>query len=187
MRKGMTLIEILVSMVIISTLALAIVATSARVRENARRTYCMNNLRQIGIAFNLYLNDHGAFPPGVTVPEPFDDTWYECLYPEYLDSAETYRCPSHPKWKDAWLTDPAHNGYQFDYVYRSEFFSKVPETMPASKALVAGKRPNTIAPQNHYYFQGRWQLSTHHNGGANILYWGGYVEWHKNENGMPLD
>lgn len=64
-NKAFTLIELLVVIVIVGLLACLIIPTMARARESARRAMCANNLRQIGIGWHLYLDEHNdTFPSG---------------------------------------------------------------------------------------------------------------------------
>jgi len=63
-KRAFTLIELLVVIVIIGLLAAFLFPVMARAREAARRTQCSNNLRQHGIAWYLYMDDHNeCFPP----------------------------------------------------------------------------------------------------------------------------
>jgi prepilin-type N-terminal cleavage/methylation domain-containing protein/prepilin-type processing-associated H-X9-DG protein len=57
-RRGFTLIELLVVIAIISILAAILFPVFARARENARRTSCMSNLRQIGMGMMQYVQDY---------------------------------------------------------------------------------------------------------------------------------
>ena len=64
-RRGLSLIEVVVVTVIIALLAsLSLVAVQAS-REAARRARCLNNLRQLGIAFHNHVADRKMFPQGL--------------------------------------------------------------------------------------------------------------------------
>ena len=61
--EGFTLIELLVVIGIIAILAALLFPVFARARETAQKTTCTSNLRQIGIAFGMYIQDWDeAFP-----------------------------------------------------------------------------------------------------------------------------
>ncbi len=57
-KKGFTLIELLVVIAIIAILAAILFPVFARARENARRTSCMSNLKQIGLGTMQYVQDY---------------------------------------------------------------------------------------------------------------------------------
>jgi len=68
MKKGFTLIELLVVMVIIALLVGLLLPALARAKEEARKTQCRSNLRQIGLAMTMYSNDNGGYWTAFTGP-----------------------------------------------------------------------------------------------------------------------
>jgi prepilin-type N-terminal cleavage/methylation domain-containing protein/prepilin-type processing-associated H-X9-DG protein len=63
-RFGVTLLELLVVVAIIATLAALLLPAVQAARETARRTQCQHHLRQLGIGLTLHAERGGAFPVG---------------------------------------------------------------------------------------------------------------------------
>lgn len=97
--RAFTLVELLVLIAIIALLTGLLLPALAKSKDLARRTYCQNNLHQIGLALNLYGNQNGRYPTvlfrkGIDAPGL---EWTALLIP-YLD-IEVYRqglfrCPA---------------------------------------------------------------------------------------------
>ena len=101
-----TLIELLVVIAIIAILAAILFPVFARARENARRSSCASNLKQIGLGMLQYTQDYDEQYPYVwrTISSqklPYNKynstifTWADATYP-YVKSIQLLQCPSYP-------------------------------------------------------------------------------------------
>lgn len=64
LRVGFTLVELLVVIAIIGILTALLLPAIQAAREASRRSSCMNNLKQIGVAISNYDSEKKVFPPG---------------------------------------------------------------------------------------------------------------------------
>ncbi len=115
-RSAFTLIELLVVIAIIAILAAILFPVFARARENARRSSCQSNLKQIALGAFQYLQDYDErFPnqhtTGATSATP-PVGWGDTIQP-YLKSLQLYQCPSDP---DAGTLTPTVRGYADYYI-----------------------------------------------------------------------
>ncbi|MBW3636538.1 MAG: DUF1559 domain-containing protein, partial [Armatimonadetes bacterium] len=99
-KKGFTLIELLVVIAIIAILAAILFPVFGRARENARRSSCQSNLKQIGLGMKQYVQDYDEkFPLAINkaaadaTVEELRTGWAIQAQP-YLKSAQIFQCPS---------------------------------------------------------------------------------------------
>lgn len=89
-RRAFTLIELLVVIAIIALLAAILFPVFARARENARKSSCLNNTKQMGIALLSYAQD---FDETYTLNDGPTGRWADRLQP-YVKSQQIFLCPS---------------------------------------------------------------------------------------------
>ena len=101
-RKGFTLIELLVVIAIIAILAATLFPVFQKVRENARATACLSNMKQIGLGVQMYVtdnderlffrsNDANSRSGATAGGDPY--RWWNQLMP-FLKSNAVFTCPS---------------------------------------------------------------------------------------------
>ncbi len=94
-RSAFTLIELLVVIAIIAILAAILFPVFARARENARRSSCQSNLKQIGLGMMQYTQDYDEkyLPQRLTDTAATTFHFGHILQP-YLKSQQIFMCPS---------------------------------------------------------------------------------------------
>ncbi len=125
-----TLIELLVVIAIIAILAAMLLPVLSRARETARRIVCVNNMKQLGLSFHMFADDHDSHLPGhiwtgqsnpneswkadwVFGSNGFDQSPQAGTIYEYVGDPSLYRCPS---LGEAFDTGTGSNG-KFDYSF----------------------------------------------------------------------
>lgn len=94
-KTGFTLIELLVVIAIIALLAAILFPVFARARENARKSSCANNMKQIGLAMAQYTQDFDEmFPYGLNSPAGRRGIGWAGMLRPYTKSAQLFSCPN---------------------------------------------------------------------------------------------
>jgi prepilin-type N-terminal cleavage/methylation domain-containing protein/prepilin-type processing-associated H-X9-DG protein len=203
-KTGFTLIELLVVIAIIALLAAILFPVFARARENARRSSCQNNLKQIGVAVAAYSQDYDEMLPitawnggatgiqensGGSGGSIGNSGWWQFMQP-YIKSTQTFACPSNPSAKHSnkaatavagvWPEIPISYAFNKNYIM-AQSLSNVAK--PAGKVMVveSGGSSNfqgTYIPTS----QDTWttifkdRVWAGHLGTANYLFGDGHVK-----------
>lgn len=133
--RGFTLIELLVVIAIIAILAAMLFPVFARARESARKIQCLANVKNIAIAFQMYLTDYDRMPPSEHRQEVED--YIGCSYviqanpylrlpvilDEYIKNRDVWRCPA-SRWHAGFTINGGFggNGDWFGYIVQNPDF-----------------------------------------------------------------
>ncbi|MBI2946965.1 MAG: DUF1559 domain-containing protein [Verrucomicrobia bacterium] len=99
-KSAFTLIELLVVIAIIAVLAGMLLPTLVRAKAMGQLARCKSNVKQIGLAMNMYVQDQGYFPP---------HEWYDGKdWVYYFHRLQPY---TSSRWTDPLYRCPAYKGY----------------------------------------------------------------------------
>jgi prepilin-type N-terminal cleavage/methylation domain-containing protein/prepilin-type processing-associated H-X9-DG protein len=197
-RRGFTLIELLVVIAIIAILAAILFPVFARAREKARQTSCLNNLKQLGLGFMMYVQDYDEVLPArffgnYLLQQPVDGApgfaaqsatqwqqgWQLCLYP-YVKNVQIYQCPSNT-WLNAGTNYGMPTGSIINGVYTAVFGNNQHHSLakfvkPSETILLGEKSAGNPA----YILSGEYYVvRADHNDGGNFAFADGHAKWLK--------
>ena len=186
-NKGFTLIELLVVIAIIAILAAMLLPALSKAREMGRRTACINNFKQLGLAYQMFADDHFERYPAViddmicTTSGHYGEAnylGYTRIYPDYINTPATFWCQSSGIKK---LTGPGtvatsiintNDGANcFQDASSNRSYGFVFNLSVSNNAA----HPVPMVSDDDSYSSGT--RSGNHPGGANVLYMDGSVQW----------
>lgn len=199
-HSGFTLIELLVVIAIVAILAAILFPVFARARENARRSSCQSNLKQLALGVMQYTQDYDEKFPVVYVSSVAPYTannpygWADAVQP-YLKSVQIFQCPSE---RTAPNSDPTSSGYT-DYSMNMMLSSDIGGNFMNGRTLADLTKPTlTVMHLDDYSWRSRshnWgckvstacataglatldaAVSTRHLEGQNFSFCDGHVKW----------
>ncbi len=200
---GFTLIEILIGIAIICVLAAMLIPSLQSARECAKGAVCLSNLRQFGVALDLYVADFNgvvptasprcpsAYCPGSPVADERSATWLGTVYDlGYCRDKKAMKCPADPVRRMGLLHadysfDNSSYGYNF-FAFRTYWtdpFVRLSEVRnPSLTYLAAYNSDNAMFPGNYFFsncnaLDPEFMVSRRHRQGANILWVDGHSSW----------
>jgi prepilin-type N-terminal cleavage/methylation domain-containing protein/prepilin-type processing-associated H-X9-DG protein len=203
-RRGFTLIELLVVIAIIAILAAILFPVFAKARAMARKTSCLSNMKQIGLAEMMYVQDYDErfpfndwFDQQHCNPATYPDstcasftgigrrTYADSLLP-YVKNFQVFRCPSTPNLllgytQSHWITplsfSNSASGIPTDFKYVASL-AQINE--PANRILLAEypvASAGDFGPWYFYFLQNEFNsLAASHTGTLNWTFCDGHVK-----------
>lgn len=147
--KGFTLIELLVVIAIIAILAAILFPVFARARENARRSSCLSNMKQIGLGIMQYTQDYDEkYPQAYWYKNDSGDAqgymqWSGSIRP-YVKSSQLFVCPSDTNGGLP-PTNPPDPNFSSDL---NGLDAQVPRISYTVNAVVMPRKRRTVDPAN---------------------------------------
>lgn len=184
LRRGFSLIELLVTIAVIAILAGLLLPALAKSRAKARKIQCLNHLKQIGLATVMYASDHAEFLPQ---SQHTRLSWVGTVQP-YLSGTNLHRCPVEP------LKTRLHSYALNDFLTPHPFgareldFSKTTAIPSTSESMFMTELHEEFEGSDHFHFADsqdagyapgsfRRQVAVErHQGSANYLFADGHVE-----------
>ena len=193
---GFTLVELLTVIAIVALLAILFVPLGSKLIEKSRASACASNLRQIGVAMNLYAAENTDSYPRMGFETGETNSWQEKLIPYCGMQPDAMGAPPKPRSAGIFLCPaliPKENrstAYGMNFFMSPKYYPDkwgyrrvvIPE--PARTIIVGEKNYN--ADQVNAENSGQTTaVEFRHSGSANYLLADGHVEFRKKTDEVP--
>jgi prepilin-type N-terminal cleavage/methylation domain-containing protein/prepilin-type processing-associated H-X9-DG protein len=184
-RRAFTLIELLVVIAVIAILAAILFPVFAQAREKARQTTCLSNMKQLGLAAGLYVEDWDeGFPQTHLTGTPWSHRsrrdrltadWFRLLYP-YTRTPAVNVCPSDPNISARRPNSYIPNGY-FVYGARLDDVTRPAQTIYLYESADDNGDFETRPWLGMEEIENEDVAVVRHHRGANYLFCDWHVRW----------
>ena len=199
-KLGFTLLEILVVLAISVLLAIISFAVFSRARENGRSVSCQSQLKQIGLAFQQYVQDNsGLYPQPSTTQNDGSEVYWPTYLDPYTKDTKIFFCPNLVKIDNLVFqqmkTTYAYNGLVLEQISTSppkvrlksnfhesiiknpsEVFLNLDQTgdvnLEEKVPVSAAGCTDLLTPEAPEFY-----VAALHSGGANYSFYDGHAKW----------
>ena len=183
-RIAFSIFELVAVLAIITTLVAMIFPVMEKARETGRKASCVSNLKQIGTALSMYLDDYRH-----QLPRSGNGRieWADALNDNYIDDKNLFYCPTAAKSTYDWSNLENNNGISYGlswYLNRRTLNFPKYDTIEnrSEKVLMADADVINTAPSDKNKSILHWGddepgVSNRHNGGSNVLFSDFHVGW----------
>ena len=192
-KRAFTLIELLVTIAIIGILAAFLVPVLGKAREGGRRAMCANNLRQIGLAWHMYLEEHNETFPifemasgayefggkqgtggGLTADAKPLNPYLDIYSEDDKNTLEVFHCPS----DTAGIKKPIYGNVSYFNLYGTSYTANIYLLYGVSLSSISTPYSKLLLAQDAYIGYIASHGGNYPHAKVNVVFLDGHVKMH---------